>query len=390
MKFTDMYHGRLALVDLADGTAASVPLSPDCMERGLGGGALAAVLAEQYPGAMFFCSGPLVGSYAPASGLMTISCRSSESGGLKHAIHPLGHGAWLRQSGFDALVVTGRGAIPRIIRCFKGACFLEDAAEEASSRAKLRASLLCRTGKGRAALILANCVNTALPVAAGAEYGSFSSGTLVGPAMRERNILALCLEGGSHLPPMPIPLDNPLRRAASVPFGHSPLKAFFQETKLDFASVRNLGLKSAACFHCPSPCLAWVTTGHNAYLLVADHGAFTAAAACGKNIPACLAACDEAGVDPRIAGSLLKDVPVEEYSAFLGAAAAPNNDNSVVPPPGEQLTEAERTALVLGMCPRLVRRRPGLSRSVFDMVLGKDAAAMLARSETLLGQEVWI
>lgn len=391
MKLTRLYHGRLALVDLAAGTAGSVPLSPDFLEEGIGGGALAAVLARQYPGAMFFCAGPLVGGYAPASGLMTVSFPHSGGGGLTHAINPLGHGAWLRQSGFDALVLTGRGKIPRVIRCAKGICTIEDApGAGCRSRAKLRASLLRRTADGRAALVLADCSNAALPVAAGAEYGSFPAGTLTGPAMKDRNILAVCLEGGSPLPPMPTPLDNPLRRACTAPPGQSALAAFFQEAKRDFEPGLDFNLKSAACFHCPSPCLAWIKTGEGAHLLLADHGAFAAAVdACGKDAPACLAACDEAGVDPRIAGSLLKDETIDAYHAFLGAAAW-NKDNSFPRPPGEQFTEAERAGLVLGMCPRLVRRVPGLTREAFDALLGDKAAAMLARSENLLGQEVFL
>lgn len=392
MNCTEFYHKRLALVDLAASTAQPVPISPDVLEQGIGGGALATVLAGQYPGAMFLCTGPLVGSYAPASGVMTISFPRSEGAGLIHAITPLGHGAWLRQSGFDALIVTGRSAVPRVIRCFKGHCLLEDAPQTAarSSRPMLRASLLRRTVDGRAALLLADSANTALPVAAGAEYGSSPVGTLIGPAMQARNILAVCLEGGSPLPPMPVPLDNPLRRACAAAPSPSALTDFFRETNQDAALGVQFGLKSAACFHCPSPCLAWIKTGNDQHLLLADHGAFAAAvSACDSDAPACLAACDQAGIDPGIAGPFLRDAAVEEYSARLGGIAW-NNDNTGLRPPDGGLSEAQRAGLILGVCPRLVRRIPGLTREAFDVIPGKETAAMLARSESLLGQEVFI
>jgi len=392
MKFTELYHGRLALVDLAAGTAQPVPLSRDVLERGIGGGALALVLAEQYPGAMFFCAGPLVGSYAPASGLMTISFPRSEGGGLVHAITPLGHGAWLRQSGFDALVVIGRSAAPRVVRCLKGVCLLEDAPERdaRSSRAALRASLMRRTEEGRAALLLADGPNAALPVAAGAEYGSDPAGTLAGPAMQARNVLAVCLEGGSSLPPVSLPLDNPLRLVCSAAPGPDALAFFFRETDRNSAPSAAFSLKSAACFHCPSPCLAWIKTGDDAHMLLADHGAFAAAvAACGGDAPACLAACDQAGVDPRIAGPFLMDAAVAEYSALLRAAAW-NDNNAVLRPPGRRLSEAQNAGLILGVCPRLIERMPGLTREAFDAALGGETAAILARSQGLRGQEVFI
>lgn len=392
MKLAELYHGRLALVDIAAGTARAASLSRKVLEKGIGGGALASVLADQYPGALFLCAGPLVGSYAPASGMMTISFPRSEGGGLIHAIIPLGHGAWLRQSGFDAMVVTGRSAAPRVIRCFKGMCLLEDAPrrDACSSRAMLRASLLRRTGDGRAALLLADSTSAALPVAAGAEYGSSPAGTLAGPAMRARNILAICLEGGSPLPPMSLPLDNPLRLACSATPSPTSLTFFFQETMPDSPPGTGFSLKSAACFHCPTPCLAWIKTGKDAHMLLADHGAFSAAvAACGSNAPACLSACDQAGIDPRIAGPFLKDAAIEEYSALLGTAEW-NNDNSGLQPPEGKLSEAQRAGLILGVCPRLVRRIPGLTREAFSAALGEETDATLSRSEGLLGQEVFI
>lgn len=392
MNCTEFYHKRLALVDLAAGTARPVPLSPDVLKKGIGGGALASVLAGQYPDAMFLCAGPLVGSYAPASGVMTISFPRSEGADPVHAMTPLGHGAWLRHSGFDALIVVGRSAVPRVIRCFKGSCLLEDAPQRSAcpSRAMLRASLLRRTGDGRAALLLADGANAALPVATGAEYGSSPVGALVGPAMQARNIAAVCLEGGSPLPPMPLPLDNPLRLACSAAAVPNALTEFFRETAQDAALSVEFGLKSAACFHCPSPCLAWIKTGKDEHLLLADHGAFAAAvAACGSNAPACLAACDQAGIAPEIAGPFLKDAAVAEYSALLDAATW-NNDDACLRPPDGALSAAQQAGLILGVCPRLIRRIPGLTRETFDAILGEEAAAMLACSEGLLGREVFI
>ncbi len=394
------YHRRLALVDLDEGVAKTAPLALEIVEQGPGGGALAAALAERCPGAVVFSAGPLSGGYAPASGLLTLSFpRSgprSEGGGLIHAVMPLGHGAWLRQSGFDALVVTGHSAAAKVIRCAGGACLLEDAPQTLPDRACLRAALLRRTEDGRAALLLADAANPALPVAGGAEYGSLPAGDIAGPVLQTRGILAVSLEGGCPLPSGQLPLDNALRRAvpASAPFP----AAFFREAQRDAALAATCKLKSAACFHCPSPCLAWIETGKNAHLLLADHGAFAAALdACGAHAPACLAACDAAGVDPRTAAPFLTNMAAGEFPGIL--AALPRTGGSETPQrPAENLTETERLAAILGLCPRLVRRVSGLSGNAFEealeetveAVLGSGASAMLARSGQALGQEVFI
>ena len=383
-----LYQCRLAVVDLDAGCAHAAPLCPDILESGLGGGALASALAPLYPNATFLTSGPLGGGYAPASGAMTVSIPHSDNRGFSHAVAPLGHGAWLRQSGFDALVICGRSASPRVIRCTGGDCCLEDAPVGMADRATLRAHLLRQTEDGRAGLILADSGNANLPVAGGAEYGSLPAGTLIGPALQARNISGLCLEGGSPLPLGQLPLDNALRQAVARHTPDNALANFFTEAQCDAALVAGFKLKGAACFHCPSPCLCWIETSESTHLLLADHGAFAAALdACGSNAPACLAACDAVGVDPRVAAPLVKNSGAEEFSRILASLAC--TDDSP-PQPASELSEAERIASILGICPRLVRRTPGLSREVLEAALGSEASTLLARSEAALGQEVFV
>ena len=385
-QLASLYQCRLAVVDLDTGTANAAPLCPDVLELGLGGGALASALAPLYPGATVLTSGPLGGGYAPASGAMTVSIPHSDNSGFSHAIAPLGHAAWLRQSGFDALVICGRSASPRVIRCASGNCRLEDAPAGMADRAALRAHLLRRTEDGRAGLILAD--SGTLPVAGGAEYGSLPAGTLIGPALQARNISGLCLEGGSPLPLGQLPLNNALRQAVARHTPANALANFFAEAQCDAALAAGFKLKGAACFHCPSPCLCWIETSKNTHLLLADHEAFAVALeACGPNAPACLAACDAAGVDPRVAAPLLKNAGTEEFSEILANLAC-NSDSP--PQPAHELSEAERVASILGICPRLVRRTPGLSKEILEAALGSEASTLLARSEAALGQEIFV
>ena len=364
------YHQRMALVDLAAGTASSVPLPPDALQKGLGGPALAEVLAEQYPGALIFAAGPLTGGFAPASGLMTATM-PQQGGGMVHLALPLGHGAWLRQSGFDVLVLTGKSTAPRVVRCGKGQCGLAAAPAGLSGchtggRTALRAALLRGTADGRAGLILADTLEegAALPPAAGSEYGSLPHGALLSAALRAKNVMALCLEGGSPLPPMPVPLDNPLRRAV-LPAKGGANQALLHELELEagkaMALPPSMRWKSAACYHCPSPCLAWIEAEQNRQMLAGDHAALAALlAADAPGAASSLNAGDEKGVDCVVASA---PAPVE-------------------------LSAAMRVALILGVCPRLVRREASLSRDVFAATVGAAMAARLPQAESLLTQRV--
>ncbi len=108
MKLASFYHGRFALADLTTKAATAVPLPPDILSKGIGGGAFAAALLAYYPDALCLCAGPLTGSYAPASGLATLSFIRRAGAEPVHAVIPLGHGAWLRQSGLEDLLAESK------------------------------------------------------------------------------------------------------------------------------------------------------------------------------------------------------------------------------------------------------------------------------------------
>ncbi len=385
------YHHRLALVDLAAAEARVLPLPPEVREQGVGGAALAEVLEKAHPGAMIFAAGPLTGSFAPASGQMSILL-PQPGGQAVHVAPPLGHGAWLRRSGFDAMVVTGAGTAPRAIRCYKGGCAVEDAPRNIpSGRAALRAALLRRADDGRAGLLLAGKPDSGTnpPPAAGAEYGPISGGALLARAMNEKNLLACALEGGAALPPMPVPLDNALRRGLRL--GSGPQDALADELTKGAARPvflpPGLRYKRAACHHCVSPCLAWVAAGSGRHLLAGDHAGFAAALeACGPDAPVCLALCDDRGLDAASAAPLLAGLAARDMPAALDAASA-----AACPPPSPAtMTEAMTTGLILGICPRLVRREPSLIAETLSAAIDGDTSSRLVRAAGLVTRRVYL
>ncbi len=384
------YHGRLALIDLDAGRACAQPMPRKALEQGLGGPALAEALAEDYPGALICAAGPLTGGFAPASGLLT-AMLPQEDGDAAHTVLPLGHGAWLRQSGFDALLIAGAAAAPCLIRCADGDCVLEKAGSDltlAFNRAALRGALLRRTADGRAGLILADShrAETGSPLdpppAAGGEYGPLPNGAPIAAAMRRKNILALSLEGGGPLPPMPLPLDNFLRqslKASKYSGKDALLRELAAGTGGQAVLPSGLSYKIAACHHCPSPCLAWVEAGKDRHLLAADHAGLAAAlAACGAQTAACLGIADERGLD--LAG-------LAPLYAGRNEIGAQNDATRAVP---AELPEAARIGLLLGLCPRLILREAALSPEALAAALGKDMLPRLSEAASSVTRRVLI
>jgi hypothetical protein len=380
--FASFYHQRLALADLAAGETSVLPFRENALEEGIGGLALCGTLAKLYPDALILAAGPYTGSFAPASGRLAMLLPGSE--GDRQLAPALGHGAWLRRSGFDALVIRGKSAFPRILRCAGGQCLLEDAGRVGDEgRGALRAALLRRTKDGLAGLILADKqtrgeAENVFPSAAGAECGPLPGGSILRPVLEEGNILALMLEGGSGLPPVPIPVNNTLRAMQAA----ENTAAFFEELALVAGEKLPLpspaSIRPAACHHCPSPCLAWIPTPDGRHLLAADHAALASAVrSFGHAYAAYLEFCDTRGLDPVGSRALFDQ----------GKAAVAAEEKKRAP---EQMSDDMRAGLVLGICPRLIRRFPGLTLESMASFLGEGMTERVKQAVSAVAPEVYI
>jgi len=388
------YQKRMAFIDLASGVAETMDIPDDSLAKCIGGAALAADFASMYPGAIIFATGPLVGSFAPASGLITATF-PLQNGKTAHLALPLGHGAWLRQSGFDLMVITGSAAEPSVIRCAKGRPTLDSDASFSlqPDRNALRKSLLRQTVNGLSGLLLADThfgSNDNFAPAAGSENGTLPGAPLLGAAMAAKNILAVSLDGGCLPPPVPVPLHGPLWQKATQ-ISESPRDALLRELELSSGAPvtlpTSLAIKSAACYHCPSPCLAWVPTSPSRHLLAADHASFAAAVTfCGVNAGACMAACDARGTDILIAAPFLAG---HEHNAIQDALNSLTLNTTVTTPTAQPLDEAQKFGLILGVCPRLIRRK-ALTTDDLALAVGSDIAERLQGAVALFSQETYI
>ena len=352
------YHKRLALADMTAQRVSIVPLEDDMLTAAAGGAVLGSLLLQRYTDAFALCAGPLTGSFAPCSGLAAAVFRLG--GELCRLPVLQGIGAMLRQCGVDALALTGRADTPLVLRLARGAGRLEAVKTPLTpdhTRAALREALLRGTQDGCAALLLAGAESTTLR-GAGTHLGPVQQGGALAQALHERNCAALVLEGGTALPPIPLLPDSPLRtRLASRGCFAEELAACGMRIPAD------MRWKSAACYHCPAPCQAWIKLSSGAYVFCADHRAFAALAkACGQAAPDALAACDLFGLDPQLAAPLLQGATIADLPALLEKvleAAAPDDAQPAVQ---EEYTQSMRAGMVLGICPHLLRRNPSVTQ----------------------------
>src|SRR6266853_2008556 len=119
------YHANYLRVDLATGTAETVPLAEDVLRRFLGGVGLATYLmhrecpagvnplAAEAP--LIFCLSPLVGTPLTTSAKFAVVAKSPLTNRLNDALSSSHFALSAKKAGLDALVVTGALSAPGLL-----------------------------------------------------------------------------------------------------------------------------------------------------------------------------------------------------------------------------------------------------------------------------------
>ena len=115
------YNMKIGVVDLSASSAEVIPLAEEQVSRHLGGAAMnRAILAGYETDALVFGTGPLTGSFAPASSLMIASFLSPIFNSICHVPFMLRTGPDMKFSGIDYLVVKGTAPEPSILHVNHG------------------------------------------------------------------------------------------------------------------------------------------------------------------------------------------------------------------------------------------------------------------------------
>ncbi|MGA2992433.1 MAG: aldehyde ferredoxin oxidoreductase family protein [Candidatus Korobacteraceae bacterium] len=124
------YMGKLAWVDLSNGSMKVEEIPEDVRRKHLGGTALAAYLLRRFPfhqldplgpeNVLIFATGPLTGANVPTSGRFAVAAKSPLTGIWGEADSGVRFGIALKAAGFDAIAITGQAQSPSVLTIIDG------------------------------------------------------------------------------------------------------------------------------------------------------------------------------------------------------------------------------------------------------------------------------
>jgi aldehyde:ferredoxin oxidoreductase len=110
--YQPFYNGKIGVVDLTTQSTYTVDLPGDALREHIGGAAMNARLLSEYESdSLVLGTGPLTGSFAPASALLVGTFRSPVFDHLCHVPFMLRSGPEMKFSGLDFLIIALLGTI---------------------------------------------------------------------------------------------------------------------------------------------------------------------------------------------------------------------------------------------------------------------------------------
>jgi aldehyde:ferredoxin oxidoreductase len=396
--FQPFYNMKMGVVDLSASSAEVIPLDQEQVSRYLGGAAMNSAILEGYQtDALVFGTGPLTGSFAPASSLMIASFASPIFKRLCHVPLMLRTGPDMKFSGVDYLVVKGTAPELSILHVNHGririlpAGNLQHMPVPEASRELKKTSLAFQS-----VIITGPAADRGVPYASVSigQNGSLDKAGLAS-LMSVKNLKGIMLGGTDGLP---FNRDNPdqgkeLEKIISTDKNFKHRGFFSVLTKLEGGKDVGKFLKASrkkdmACYHCPSPCMthvrySWQDPRNKEMqnsedgLLLLDHtGCAALAKKVEKNILPVLRACLHYGLDPAgVAERLPEGRTVQEYLNAIDQIVSDNPPHTTdvsprqclfgggVPPilTGDSWEKRVALAMILGVCPIFLLRFPQIT-----------------------------
>ena len=387
------YNMKMGVVDLSASKAEVIPLAEEQVGRYLGGAAMnKAILTGYEADALVFGTGPLTGSFAPASSLMIATFPSPIFNSICHAPLMLRTGPDMKFSGVDFLVVKGTAPEPSVLHVNHGKILILPTANILNMPVPEAIRELKKTSP-----VFQSVIITGPAADRGSSYASLLIGTNgsldkagLASLMAAKNLKGIMLGGTDGLP---FKRNNPdqgkeLEKIISTDKNfkrrgfYSVLKTL--EGGKDAAkSLKAERKKDMACYHCPSPCMTHVryswhdpknkeTKESEEGLLLLDHaGCIALARRVGKNVLPVLRACLYNGVDPAAVTEMLSQgQTLPEYLKAIDKIVSDNPPHTQdvsqrrglfgggVPPilTGDLFEKRVALAMILGVCPIFLLR----------------------------------
>jgi len=417
------YNGKIGVVDLTTLSAYALDLSAEICRDHIGGASLnARILADYESDSLVFGTGPLTGSFAPASALLVVTFRSPRWDHLCHVPFMLRSGPELKFSGIDGLVVRGAAKEPVALSVSRGQVRVLPLPDSPGRHVPELMQVLRRGAPGfRAAIVTGPAADRHSPHAS-ASLGMHGSPDRVGLAARmaAKNLKAVLLNGIGGLPfredhtALSKATEKMLRDSGALSdTGFIPVVKKLDDGGEAVKAVRGTLGRNRACYHCPCPCMTYAAPGKTGpdkeSLLLRDHAGLAALARKSEYPLPLLRRCLELGLDPLAAAQALReDRPLREaLSAVeaLAAATTPIDDEDYPSAPGIETrdyrllgggitplsagrawTERAAAAMILGICPVFMQIAGRLDRSDLLRFLSPDAEEVKSLAARLDGQ----
>ncbi len=321
------YNGRIALVHLDSASVEVLPLSEGMIADGIGGAAINTLLLEAHmkEDPLVFGTGPLTGSFAPASCLMVATFRSP-GGDVRHVPFMLKAGPQLKFSGIDFMVIAGKAEQPSMIELLNGTIRVLPADNITGLEIPEAERILMASGTSFPETVLIAgpaaendaahaCVSMGL-------WGSLDKASLAGfMASKSLRGVTMNASGGIAFPQENIARGQEMVKAMQNSYQRkkNPVAIYEMIDGGEDAKqlIKKLHKKSHACYHCPFPCMSylefkWNDGGRNRKalkrqgLFILDHKGFAALAAKRlDDAPVLMKRCIDLGLDPCAVAELL-------------------------------------------------------------------------------------
>jgi aldehyde:ferredoxin oxidoreductase len=419
------YNGKYGVVDLTSLSAYTAELPWDACQDHIGGAAMNAWLLSQYESdSLILGTGPLTGSFAPASALLVGTFRSLVFDHLCHVPFMLRSGPEMKFSGVDYLIIRGAAKEPCAVSVTRGQVHVYPLPDSQEKPVPELLQMLRRRVPGfRASIVTGPAADGKSPYAA-ASIGSHGSLDKVGFAARMavKNLKAVLFNGIEGLPfcedhpALSRATEKMLRDSGALSAeGFVPVLKKLEDGAEAAGALRGKLGRNRACYHCPCPCMTYAgfkkpgAGAENDGLLLMDHVGWAALSRKSEDALPLLLRCLDLGLDPLAAGyGLREDRPLREAMNAIEALATvrASIDEEDYPSAsgvdsrtyrlfgggttplssGKTWTDRVAAAMILGICPIFMQIAGRLERSDLLRFLSSDAEEIKALGERIDGE----
>ena len=226
------YFGQALLVDVTDGTSVTLPLPDEVLRAYLGGAGLGTWLLHRVgppgvdplgPGApLAFVFSPLVGTPLTTSAKFAVVAKSPLTGMLTDALASSQFAIAGKLTGHDAIVITGRAAVPSVLLADADGVRLLDAADLAGLPAGDADTVLRdRLGRGWRVAAIGPAGERGIRYATISHDGRHAGRGGLGAVMGAKNLKAIAVRAGSKVavsdPPAVLAAARDLRERSFGP-----------------------------------------------------------------------------------------------------------------------------------------------------------------------------